>query len=32
MVILEEEACNVFLHGESAGVCGVVPSKVDAGI
>jgi len=27
-----EEGCNVFLHGESAGVHGVVPGKVDAGI
>ena len=32
MVTLEEEGCNVFLYGESAGVRGVVPGKVDAGI
>jgi hypothetical protein len=27
MVILEEEGCNVFLHGELAGAHGVVPGK-----
>ena len=32
MVVLEEEGCNVFLHGEAAGAIGVVPGKVDAGI
>ena len=32
MVILEEEGCDVLLHGKAAGALGVVPGKVDAGM